>query len=276
MYNVIQLFTRYGNHILFVILEIICFYLIINYNSDQRKIFINSSQIYAGKLAEQSTKISNFTRLNIINDSLQRENANLIENLIAIEYTNDQIPDSDSLYDRYDLIPTSVCNNTIHLRNNHITLCSGSREGIEADMGVISSSNGIIGVVRNVSENFAHVITLLNSQSRISCTVKSRGVHGSLRWRDLDPRRVTLIDVPKHQKISIGDTIITSGYSTIFPRGILVGKIESFTVPPGSNNYEAIIKLFNDLTNVKYAYVVKNRFGAEQLELENQVDSENE
>jgi rod shape-determining protein MreC len=143
-------------------------------------------------------------------------------------------------------------------------------------MGVISSNKGIIGVVRNVSENFAHVISILNSQSRISCSIKSRNGHGSLRWRDLDPLRISLVDVPKHEKIVVGDTVITSGYSTMFPRGILVGVIESYKVVSGSNNYLITVKLFNDLTNVKYAYVIKNGFGAEQKALEAEVLDKNE
>jgi rod shape-determining protein MreC len=276
MYNVIQLFVKYGGHILFVILEIICFYLVINYNRDQKDIFLNSSQVYAGKMAAQSAKVSNYSRLKSINDSLMYENANLIENLISIEYTNDQIPAADSIYDNYDLIPASICNSTVNLVNNHITLCKGNREGIEKDMGVISSNKGIIGVVRNVSENFAHVISILNSQSRISCSIKSRNGHGSLRWRDLDPLRISLVDVPKHEKIVVGDTVITSGYSTMFPRGILVGVIESYKVVSGSNNYLITVKLFNDLTNVKYAYVIKNGFGAEQKALEAEVLDKNE
>ncbi len=276
MYNVIQLFAKYGGHILFVILEIICFYLVINFNQGQKDIFINSSQVYVGKLATQSAKVSNYTNLSKVNDSLMRENANLIENLIAIEYATDLIPAADSLYDRYDLIPVSICNATVNLTNNHITLCSGSREGVQKDMGVISSKNGIIGIVRNVTENFAHVISLLNTQSRISCSIKSRNCHGSLRWRDLDPLRVSLVDVPKHEKIAVGDTVITSGYSTMFPRGILVGRIEKYSIVSGSNNYYITVKLFNDLTNVKYAYVIKNRYGGEQKSLEKEVIESNE
>jgi rod shape-determining protein MreC len=271
MYNVIQLFVKYGGHILFVVLEIICFYFIINFNQTQRDIFLNSSNVYAGKIATQTARISNYVQLNERNDSLMRENANLIENLISIEYTNDLIPSADSIYDRYDLIPATICNSTINLTNNHITLCSGNREGIEADMGVISSSIGIIGIVRNVSDNFAHVITILNSQSRVSCSIKSRKGHGSLKWRTMDPLRVSLIDVPKHEKIAVGDTIITSGYSTMFPRGILVGRIERYEIEPGSNNYLITVKLFNDLTNLQHAYVVKNIFGKEQLKLEKEV-----
>jgi rod shape-determining protein MreC len=274
MNNVIQLFLKHGSHVLFVALEILCFYLIINYNKAQKDIFLNSSNIYGAKIASQATKLIDFAYLQDRNDSLMYENATLIENLILIEYAGDNIPQSDSIYYQHDLIPASVCNSTIHLRNNYITLCKGSREGVMPDMGVISSLKGVVGIVRNVSSNFAHVMTLLNSQTKISCAIKNGKGHGSLVWKNLDPLRMTLESVPKHEALSIGDTIITSGYSTMFPRGILVGKIEKFKVNPGSNSYEITVLLFNDLTNIKYAYVVQNRFGAEQLKLENEVDDE--
>ncbi|MBL0098934.1 MAG: hypothetical protein IPP49_01870 [Saprospiraceae bacterium] len=143
MYNVIQLFVKYGGHILFVILEIICFSLIINYNKAQKDIFLNSSNVLAAKVAEQESKILHFTTLSLQNDSLMRENSTLIENLIAIEYSSEIIPGADSLYTRYSLIPASICNSTVHLRNNHFTLCKGSREGIKPEMGVISSHKGL-------------------------------------------------------------------------------------------------------------------------------------
>nr|HMU02535.1 rod shape-determining protein MreC [Saprospiraceae bacterium] len=95
--------------------------------------------------------------------------------------------------------------------------------------------------------------------------------HGSLVWKDTDPLRMTLESVPKHEVIAVGDTVITSGFSTMFPRGILVGKIEKFQMVPGNNNYNITVKLFNDLTSVKYAYVVQNRYGSEQLGLEKEV-----
>lgn len=274
MYNVVQLFVKYGAHIMFVVLEIICFYLIINYNLVQKEIFLNSSNVYAAKIAEQQSKIAQFSNLRLQNDSLMHENATLIENLIAIEYSSDNIPDADSFYTQYSLIPASICNNTVHLRNNHYTLCKGSREGIKKDMGVISSHQGIIGIVRNVSENFSHVMSLLNSQTKISCSIKNRKGHGSLVWKTMDPMRMTLESIAKHEKIAVGDTVITSGYSTMFPRGILVGKIEKYASIPGSNNYDITVKLFNDLTNIRYAYVIQNRFGDEQARLEKEVADE--
>jgi rod shape-determining protein MreC len=274
MYNVVQILVRFGAPLLFVVLEVFCFYLIINYNQDKKDIFINSSAYYAGRIAEQSIKIGQYIDLQQQNDSLLRENATLIENLISIEYSSDKIPEPDTMYTGYGIIPAHICNSTIHLRNNHYTLCKGYREGIRPDMGVISANEGIVGIVRNVSENYAHVISILHSQTRISCGIKRRSGHGSLVWNGLDPQRMSLIAIPKHETVIVGDTVMTSGYSTIFPKGILVGKVEKVEKSAGSNSYTITVRLFNNLAGIKHAYVVSNRFAAEKIQLENEVPNE--
>lgn len=273
MNSVFQLFLKYGYHLIFFILEVICFYFIIQYNRVQNEIFWNSSNVYIAKLATFTGKAQRYFNIREVNDSLQRENANLIENLIRIEYINREIPQLDTSFSHYGIIPVHICNNTFHLANNHVTLCKGRREGIEPNMGVISEK-GIVGIVRNVSDNFAHVISVLHSQTRISCAVKSRNTHGNLVWKSMDPQRMILESVPKHQYVAIGDTVVTSGYSTIFPKGIPVGRIESFEVVPGSNSYEITVKLSQSLSSLQYAYVIKNSLAAEQLNLEKEVNNE--
>lgn len=274
MYNAFQLIAKYGAHILFIVLEIICFNLIINYNPAQKKIYLNSSNVYASKVQNVRSRIDSYLALKEVNDSLMRQNANLIENLIVIEYATKSIPNADSLELAYDLIPTNICRNDIFKRNNYITLCSGKRQGVDVNMGVIESTNGIVGIVKNASENFAQVMSILNSQTKISCSIKNKNSFGTLVWINLDPQVMTLEDIPKHHKISVGDTVITSGYSTVFPRGILVGKIEKFSIETGSNSYTIAVRLFNDLSKLKYAYIIKNRFSNEQLLLESLEESE--
>ncbi|MEZ4910164.1 MAG: rod shape-determining protein MreC [Saprospiraceae bacterium] len=274
MYNAFQLIAKYGAHILFIVLEIICFNLIINYNSAQKKIYLNSSNVYASKIQNVRSRIDGYLSLKEVNDSLMRQNANLIENLIVIEYATKSIPNADSLDVAYDILPASICRNDIFNRNNYITLCSGRRHGIDQNMGVIESSIGIVGIVKNVTENFAQVMSILNSQTKISCSIKNKNSFGTLVWKDMDQQYMTLQDIPKHHKVSIGDTVITSGYSTVFPRGILVGKIEKYDIEIGSNSYTMKVRLFNDLSKLNYAYVIKNRFSNEQLSLESQEDRE--
>ncbi len=274
MYNVIQLLIRFGPHILFVVLEVFCFYLIINYNQAQKEIYLNSSQIFAGKIYDNRTYWNGFLSLRESNDSLRRENANLIENLIIIDYSLDKIKELDTTHLRYSLIPAEVINKSINKRNNYFTFNKGSRLGVKPGMGVISPNKGIVGIVRNVSSSFSHVISLLHSQTKISCSIKNKDGFGTLMWKNLDSRRMTLTGIPKHEEVSKGDTIITSGYSTMFPKGILVGIVEDYTVSPGSNNFEITVYLFNNLSKLNYAYIVQNRFSDEQKKLESEVENE--
>lgn len=274
MYNVIQLLIRFGPHILFVAVEVLCFYLIINYNTTQKEIYLNSSQILAGKVYNTRAYLNNFFHLRAQNDSLKLENTNLIENLIVINYSLDRINEMDTIHFKYSLIPANVINKTFDKRNNYITFDQGSKTGVKPGMGVISPNKGIVGIVRNVSTHFSHVSSLLHSQTKISCSVKNRNSFGTLVWKDMDPSKMSLLGVPKHEKISEGDTVITSGYSTIFPKGILVGVIEKFEVISGENSFDITVRLFNNLRHLDYAYIIQNRFAEEQTTLEKEVEDE--
>jgi len=138
-------------------------------------------------------------------------------------------------------------------------------------MGVISTS-GLVGIVRDVSENYAHIISLLNSQTRISATVKNYAYPGNLVWKELDTDIMTLEAIPKHVNISIGDTVITNGFSTIFPPNLEIGTIKSFNIGKGSSDYNIKVHLFNNIPNTAYVYVINNRLAAEQLDLQNIAD----
>ncbi len=274
MYNVIQLFIRFGPHFLFVVLQVFCFYLIINYNQTQREIFLNSSHLVAGKIYDTKSYFNRYLYLRETNDSLRRENATLIENLIIIDYSLEKIKELDTTHLKYSLIPAEIINKTFDKRNNYFTFNKGSRLGVKAGMGVVSPNRGLVGVVRNVSTNFSHVISILHSQTKISCSIKNRDGFGTLIWKNMDPHKMSLLGIPKHEIVSKGDTVITSGFSTMFPKGILVGIVEDFYVIPGENSFDITVNLFNDLTKLNYAYIIQNRFSEEQIILEKEVENE--
>lgn len=264
MQNILLLFARFGSLITFIFLTVISFILIVNYNQEQRSIFINSSNYYANKLDARTSKWQSYLALQEVNDSLSRHNAMLMEKFINSKSLD--LTSSDTSF-QYDVLPSEVIRSTYHLRNNHLTLNVGSKHGVQKDMGVISE-NGIIGIVREVSDNFSHVISVLNSQSRVSCGVKSYAYPGNLIWKDFDPNFMHLESIPKHVDIAIGDTIVTNGYSTIFPSDIVVGTIAAFQVERGSSNYNIKVKLTNNIPNTKVVYVIKNKLALEQRELE--------
>ncbi len=269
MQNILYLLARFGAHILFIGLEILCFYFIVNFNKTQKDIYLNSASLFAGKLNEKVDNVRDYMYLQEINDSLQQENSNLLETMInsnTRKNLNVSILDTQLL--QYELIPSSICSKTIHLRNNFFTLCDGKNKGITKGMGVISK-DGIVGVVSNASYNYSKVLPLINSLSHISAAIKNKNFFGTLTWTETNPLKMTMEEVPKHAGIAEGDTIITSGYSTHFPKGIEIGTIENFIVDRGSANYTIEVNLFNDLTNLEYVYVINNHLATEQDSLQN-------
>ena len=271
MGNVFLILLRFGYHILFFLLEFVAIYLIVNYNQSQKEIFINSTNILATSVNQKVDDLERFSNLQQTNDQLKLENARLVERFIQ-ENVNSTAQNIDTLVSdslKYELIPATICNSTYTLRNNNLTLCQGSLSGIEKDMGVITD-NGLVGIVRNVSPNYSRVMSILHSQSLIDCAIKRNNAHGTLIWNGRNSRILNLIDIPKHISVLQGDTIITSGYSTIFPKGILVGKIKEVTLANGSNSYDISVELFNDPVTLNTAFVVRNKQAAEQLAIESQ------
>jgi rod shape-determining protein MreC len=271
MKNAIELLLRFGYHLLFVAMQFLCFYIIINYNKEQKSIFLNSTGIVISKINSKVDEINQYLKLDLENDSLQMQNARLIKKFIDYDINSSLLPDDTLDIDssQYHLISANICNSTFHLTDNYITLCEGSKEGITTDMGVISL-NGIVGIVKRVSDNRSLVMSILHSQTNISCAIKrkDKNIIGILNWKSSDPKIMNLESVPKHHTVIEGDTVITSGYSTIFPKGITVGKVKRVALEKGSNSYTIDVELFNDPSSWDVVYVIKNKLGAEQKALE--------
>lgn len=272
MQELLALIVKYGTHLAFLLIEVFCFYLIINYNDIQRSIFVNSTSLYATKVSNQADRLASYLDLQRVNDSLQVENKQLLERIIQSEILASDnrvlstVKDSTS---QYELLPVTVCNKTVNLRNNTFTLCQGSDHGIKPMMGVTSAS-GVVGIVKDVSPHYASVISILHSQSRISCEINGKYSFGNLLWQGRDPLRASLLGVPRHTDLSVGDTVTTSGYSAVFPRGLMVGVVEAFTIPRGSNDYDIDVRLSTDVTTIAHAYVVQNVLREEQIQLEDE------
>jgi rod shape-determining protein MreC len=282
MRDAIELLLKFGYHLLFIALQFICFYLIINYNQNQKLIFINSSNILASKINAKTDEFNRFSNLRVENTALQQQNAKLIRRFIDYDINSSIYQDDTLTIDsssKYIIKATQICNSTFTLRNNFITLCQGSKDGIKVDDGVISQT-GLVGVVKRVSDNFAVVMSLLHSQTNISCSILSNvrsGINSSgiLVWKGSNPKICNLEAIPKHLKVIQGDTIITSGYSTIFPKGIMVGKVKNVSLTQGSNSYTIDVELFNDPSAWDAIYIVRNKLGEEQKAIESE-EVENE
>ena len=257
-----KVFSEVGNLILFLLLEGISFYLIITFNNSQAKIYQNSINVISGNIANQSNNIRGYFSLKEQNNTLLKENARLKSKLFnlaekqgaKLEDLHLNVPKNQI----FNLISARVVNNSISLRNNFLSLNKGSKAGITENQGVIGE-NGVIGITKAVNDNYTTVMSIFNGQTKISARIKNKGYFGSLVWNNNgDVRYMTLNDIPKHVPIKLGDKVETSGYSNLFPSGIMLGKIVGKRIPPGSNTYELKVKLYQDMTKIKFAYVVIN------------------
>lgn len=272
MKNAIELLLRFGYHLLFLAMEFLCFYIIINYNREQKGIFLHSANLFSTTIDARVDKVNQYLRLDVENDSLHQQNARLIKKFIDYDL-NSSLHDNDTLdldSSKYKLIAVDICNSSFRLRDNYLTLCAGENLGITPDMGVVSQ-NGIVGIVKKVSPHFSVVMSILHSQSNISCLIKRNSSNGMLTWDMGNPKIMHLESIPKHKTVLVGDTVITSGYSTIFPKGIMVGKVKTVVLEPGSNSYTIEVELFNDPTAWDALYVIANRLSGEQKRLEAEI-----
>ena len=260
MRNLIELITRYGHILLFLFLEIICFFIIINYNTTQNDIWANTTSIFSDGINARIKSFSNYSRLQTINDSLRSENAQLLEKIVnyrVFERDNNFTAfEKDSSITQYQLIPVSICNKTTHLRNNNLTLCQGKEEGIGGQMGLISDK-GVIGMTSACSANYCKALLVTNSLTRVSAMIKNKNFTGNISWQNNDPRILTMNAVPKYAKVVLGDTIVTSGYSTMFPPGIPIGLISKYKLVPGQNELEIEVAMLEDVTKLTHAYVIE-------------------
>ncbi len=255
---------------LFVILEFLAFTLMFQSNHFHRAKFVSSSNAMAASITGTVNNITDYFRLKKINKELAKE----IAELRSRDYDSFKKLDklfyeiNDTLYrQKYSFVSAKVINNSVNRRNNYLTLNKGALHGIKPEMGVITN-NGIVGIVKNVSNNYSSVISILHKDTKISVKIKKNGYVGSLAWDGMDYRTGTLQDIPSHVELSEGDTIITSGYSAIFPEGIMVGKIVDYVLSEGDSFFTIEVKFTEDYKNLSYVYVVRNLLKYEQKELE--------
>lgn len=265
MGNLLQLLLRIGGGLLFVLLEGICFYLIVSYNNAQQQVAISTANAFTGAVSERVSNMQAYLDLAEQIDQVKAENAELRAKLETSKYQSRLLIDSvfvDTVLQHFSFLPAQVVSKTLLGRDNTMTINRGRLSGITPHTGVISP-NGVVGVVVAVSDHHARVMTTLHRQSRVSAALKSSNYHGSLTWDGDDARYMTLEAIPKHITVAIGDTIVTSGYSDLFPRGIQLGTVKDFKQPKGGNNYTIRIAPFADLMAIEHVYVVKSNFRAD-------------
>jgi rod shape-determining protein MreC len=255
---------------MFLVLEAISLVLMVSFNNYQRVTFINSSNNLAGTIYDEFSSLDDYFSLSRTNARLAAENASLRkqlqQQLMLHEQYQGAIPDT---VDAPEYIFTSarVISNSVNKQFNYISLNKGSRQGIKPDMGIISS-DGVVGVITNVSRNYSTGLSLLNKRLSIPAKITKNNNFGALMWDGEHFNTADLKEIPFHVMVNVGDTVVTSGYSNIFPEGIMIGTIKSYDVESGTNFYNIKVELSTKFKTLKYVDVVRNTKRAEQLNLE--------
>ncbi len=257
-------FLRKNNiFFLFIFLEIIAFVLMANSKNYPGSVILNSTSYFTGALNKNYTNITAYFDLRKTNQLLVEENEYL-KNLRHFNVIADSLtlrPDTN-----YKYIGAKVISNSTHKPNNYLMLDKGEMHGIKIDMAVVSSQ-GIVGSVIAVSENYCSVMSILHKDSKVSARIKKNNQLANILWDKMDYLRGTLTDIPSHLQLIYGDTIVTSGHSLIFPEGILIGTVESYDSRIGSNLNSATIKFSTDYNKLRQVYVINNIRKEEQLKL---------
>ena len=276
MRNLINFLLKYNYWFLFVILEVASFVLLFRFNNYQQSAYFTSANTVVGAVYEVSGGISSYFHLKSVNEDLLDRNMLLEEQINNLEKALKErqldsiavnsirkMPQKD-----YQLFKARVIKNSLNLADNYITLDKGSSSGINSEMGVVDG-NGIVGIVYETSPSYSVVISVLNSKSNISCKIVGSDYFGYLKWEHGDSRYAYLKDLPRHAEFNLGDTVVTSGFSTVFPEGIMVGTVDDMSDSHDGFSYLLKMKLATDFGKLSDVRVIARNGQQEQKELEN-------
>ncbi|MBI3233047.1 MAG: rod shape-determining protein MreC [Bacteroidetes bacterium] len=278
MRNLIYFLQRYYLFFLFLFFQSISFYMLVNHNNFQQAAMVNSSNILVGNFYKTVSGLTDYLKLKETNELLQKENAMFRSGMYNSFYDKSAVKivkvDSN-LQQQFTYMAANVINNSTNKRNNYLTLNRGSIHGVKKKMGVICP-NGVVGIVMNVSEHYCSVLSLLNNNSKISAKIKETNDFGPLVWDGDNPEYASLVDINKHAFIKVGQTVVTSSFSTIFPEDIPLGKIIKVEYDEGGNFYKLKIKLSTNFSNITSVYIINNLMKDEVEQLKEKSENEPE
>tara|TARA_B100001250_G_C19738402_1_gene761927 strand:- start:630 stop:1367 length:738 start_codon:yes stop_codon:yes gene_type:complete len=243
---------------------------------------MNNNFVVESTLSKKTTEISGFIFLHQkrVHDyfSLKENNQQLLKDNNTLVRENqvlkkilliDTLPQELAKTNHF-IAQAKIVKNTWNKKQNYMIINKGDADGITTNMGV-TNNNKLVGIVHSVSNNFSTIISLINTDLMISSKIQSSGHYGSLTWDGINPSQMKLHDIPKHADIKIGDTIITSGYSNIFPEGVNIGVIGNYIIQKNTNFLEISVDLFIDFTSIGYIYIIETAMKEERKLIEKQI-----
>lgn len=278
MRNLLNFLLKYDYWLLFILLEAVSFTLLFRFNNYQGSVYFTSASGMVAWVDQMVSGVTSYFGLREVNTDLTRRNVQLeleverlsrslrayVRDSAAIEQIRREAADA------YWVTSARVVNNSLTRSDNYITIDKGSADSVCAEMGVLSGSS-VVGVVYHVSRHYALVLPLLNSKSNISCKIRRTDYFGVLKWEGGSSRYAWLQDIPRHSEFSLGDTVVTSGHSAIFPEGVPVGVVDDREDSHDGLSYHLKIRLFTDFARLSDVSVIRYEGHAEQAALEDSV-----
>lgn len=276
MHNLTEFLAKHNHWFVFLVLEVVSMVLLFRYNSYQGSVWFSSANAVTGKVYEWDSAVESYFSLSGVNSQLTQRNAFLEQQVRMLDDSIARLTRSQETavtrlssmvpFQGCRLIPAKVVANMVNRYDNLITIDKGSADGVKRDMGVVCGM-GVVGIVYLVSEHYSIVIPALNSHSNISCTIQRRGYFGYLRWRGGSSQLAYLEDVPRHAHFKLGDNVVTSGYSSVFPPGVMVGKVLHVFNSADGLSYRVQVKLSTDFARLRDVCLVDDSALQERIDL---------
>lgn len=267
MLRLLNFLYNYRAFLTFLFLEILCAWLWVGNSQYQNTRFFNSANRTVAGIIRFSEGVREYVSLRDVNRELSEENAGLRTLVEQLTVQTDPLTTTTDTVLHFDYVSARVINNSVAQFKNHITINRGLDMGLAPGMAVISTA-GAVGKVKSVSEHFAVVTSLLNTDEQVSSVLKRTGNFGTAQWDGTDPRMISLLYIPRHVQPQPGDTVVTSGYNAVFPEGVLVGIVKEVDLKKEAQFYDVHVELAQDFRRLAYVKVVKSYLKRELDSLE--------
>lgn len=263
MHNLLSFLSKFHYIFLFIVLEVVSLFLLFNFNGFQGSVYFTSANYVAGQVYDSYSRILSYFSLGEVNKTLTEKNIQLqadVNRLTQILYEKTRDKSIRSLTTRTALqgvkmIPAEVISNSLDKKDNYLIINKGTADGVQKEMGV-TGGNGAVGYVYMTTEHYSLVLPILNSKSSIGCRILGRQYFGYLHWEGGDSRTAFVDDIPRHAHFKLGDFVVTSGYSDMFPEGILVGQIRHVYNSKDGLSYRLQVQLSTDFSRLRDVYVI--------------------
>lgn len=257
--------------VVFLVLELLSGFLLFQFNSYQGSVWFTQANVVSGCVLEWQQEVLSYVHLKEQNDLLTERNLILQHELQQLRQEYAELKHDTTYGERrqqtllsdYRLIPARVVGNSVHRKDNYLTINRGSADGVEPEMGVVSGT-GIVGIVARVTPHYALVMSLLNSHSSISCRIRGTNYFGYLKWSGGSTLRAHIDDIPRHARCQVGDAVESNGFSNVFPEGIFIGRVAKISDSADGLAYQLEVLLSTDLAHIQNVRVIANYNRAER------------